>query len=158
MTAPTRSALFYDASYDSRNNRVTITEDPCEIQALCETLSSATTKSALIYDANYDPRAGKASFADEDNNLVGAWPDFNEVPILTWSPPSSRSSSCSLPSLDTISTAPTSPGTPDRICRDVGPHPLRHAAKKVRILDDSRVECGTIHIQAVAEASRPLGT
>jgi hypothetical protein len=115
LTAPMKSALIYDASYDPRNNRVTISDDPYETHALCETLSSAPTRSALIYDAKYDPRAGKASLADEDNNLVGTWPEFNEIPILTWSPPSSRTSSCSLSSLDTISTAPTSHGTPDPI-------------------------------------------
>jgi hypothetical protein len=42
----------------------------------------------------------------------------------------------------------------DLNCQDVGPHPLRHAAKKVRILNDGWVECGIIYIQTVAEASR----
>jgi hypothetical protein len=106
LTAPTKSALIYDASYNPRDNHVPATSSPCETHALCETLSSAPTKSALFYDASYDARGGKTSLADEDNNLVATYPEMNDVPILNWSPPSSRSSSLSLSTSD---TAPTSP-------------------------------------------------
>jgi hypothetical protein len=107
--APTKSALFYNAGYDPRDNRVPPTEDPCKTHALSETLSSAPTKSALFYNASYDARGGKASLADEDNDLIARNPEMNDVPILNWSPPSTRSSSLSLSTLDSASTALTSP-------------------------------------------------
>jgi hypothetical protein len=51
-----QSAMFYDLTFDPRDNHGTVIEEVNALDIQWETLLAAPTKSALLYDASYDPR------------------------------------------------------------------------------------------------------